>query len=99
MLDMGFEPIISKIVGSSNLQAKGKRQTLMLSATFPERIQTLAANYLDDYIFITVGVVGSASTDINQSIIDIPSSEKRTKLEEILLESGTKIVLDLIIVL
>ena len=97
MLDMGFEPIISKIVGSANLQPKGKRQTLMLSATFPEKIQNLAANYLDDYIFVTVGVVGSASTDINQSILEIPSSEKRSKLEEILLESGAKSLFDLII--
>jgi len=93
MLDMGFEPIISKIVGSANLQPKGKRQTLMLSATFPEKIQNLAANYLDDYIFVTVGVVGSASTDINQSILEIPSSEKRSKLEEILLESGENRIL------
>ena len=88
MLDMGFESTIRNIAGSSNLPGKEARQTLMLSATFPESIQLLAANYLNDYIFITVGRVGSASSDIAQSVVEIPGSEKRTKLEEILLESG-----------
>ena len=89
MLDLGFNEVIREIVGSSNMPPKCERQTLMLSATFPEKIQLLAAEYLNDYLFITVGFVGGASTDIVQSILEIPASEKRTKLEEILLESGS----------
>ena len=88
MLDMGFGPTIQGIIESESMVAKDKRQTLMLSATFPESIQVLAGNYLNDYLFITVGRVGGASTDIAQKIIEVPGSEKRSKLEEILLESG-----------
>ena len=88
MLDMGFGPTIQGIIESESMVPKDKRQTLMLSATFPESIQVLAGNYLNDYLFITVGRVGGASSDIVQKIIEIPGSEKRSKLEEILLESG-----------
>ena len=96
MLDMGFGPTIKDIIESENMRPKFERQTLMLSATFPESIQVLAANYLNDYIFVTVGLVGGASTDITQTIVEIPGSEKRSKLEEILLESGINGVLLLI---
>lgn len=88
MLDMGFGPVIKSIVESESMVPKHERQTLMLSATFPENIQVLAGSYLNDYIFITVGLVGGASSDIMQTVLEIPSSEKRAKLEEILLESG-----------
>ncbi len=92
MLDMGFGPIMQEIIESENMTSKGKRQTLMLSATFPESIQTLAANYLNDYLFITVGRVGGASSDIVQTMLEIAGSEKRAKLEEILVESGRLLV-------
>ena len=97
MLDMGFAPAIHSIVQSSNMRSKHERQTLMLSATFPEKIQHLAAEYLHDYIFVTVGFVGGASTDIKQTILEIPASEKRTKLEEILQESGKNASIELFI--
>ena len=85
---MGFAPAIRSIVQSSDMRSKYERQTLMLSATFPEDIQRFAAEYLNDYIFITVGFIGGASKDIKQTVVEIPASEKRTKLEEILQESG-----------
>ena len=95
MLDMGFGPAIQSIIESDNAPTKDKRQTLMLSATFPESIQTLAAVYLRDYLFVTVGRVGGASTDIVQTMLEIPGSEKRSKLEEILLESGKPLFISL----
>ena len=33
----------------------GDRQTLLFSATFPKEIQRLAADFLHNYIFLTVG--------------------------------------------
>ena len=33
----------------------GERQTLLFSATFPKEIQRLAADFLHNYIFLTVG--------------------------------------------
>ncbi len=46
MLDMGFMPDVQKIVHSLGMPEKGKRQTLMFSATFPEEIQRSAAGMI-----------------------------------------------------
>lgn len=43
MLDMGFLPEMQRIVGAAEMPAKGERQTLMFSATFPTEVQQLAA--------------------------------------------------------
>ena len=39
---MGFGPEIKRVVQDFDMPEKGKRQTLMFSATFPEEIQQLA---------------------------------------------------------
>ena len=57
MLDMGFEPQIRRIVETTGMPPPGDRLTLMFSATFPAEIQRLASDFLDDYIFLTVGYV------------------------------------------
>lgn len=88
MLDMGFVPEIRRVVEEFSMPAKGNRQTLMFSATFPAEIQKLAAEFLNDHIFLTVGVVGGTTSDIQQTILEVDSSSKRTKLQEILSESG-----------
>ena len=95
MLDMGFEPEIRKVVEQYNMPEKSSRQTLMFSATFPEDIQRLAADFLHDHIFLTVGVVGGTTSDIKQTVIEVGEGEgdKREKLQEILIESGTNRVL------
>lgn len=61
----------------------------MFSATFPEEIQHLAGQFLTNYVFIAVGIVGSASTDVEQSFIQVTKFEKRNKLLEILNEDTT----------
>ena len=88
MLDMGFEPEIRKLVETMGMPAKTERQTLMFSATFPEEIQKLAADFLNDYLFVTVGRVGAANTDITQNIFQVTQFEKRDKLVSILNETG-----------
>ena len=92
---MGFEPEIRKVVEQYSMPEKTSRQTLMFSATFPEDIQRLAADFLHDHIFLTVGVVGGTTSDIKQSVIEVGEGEgdKREKLQEILIESGTNRVL------
>ena len=57
MLDMGFEPQIRQVVEDHGMPGVGERLTLMFSATFPVMIQRLASDFLDDYIFLTVGCV------------------------------------------
>jgi len=90
MLDMGFEPEIRKIVEQHNMPEKGQRQTLMFSATFPEEIQRLAHDFLQDHLFLTVGVVGSTTSDIQQKVVEVGEYEKREKLQEILSSTGEK---------
>lgn len=58
----------------------------MFSATFPEEVQRLAAKFLHDYIFVTVGIVGGACTDVEQIFYQVDKFKKRNKLIEILKE-------------
>lgn len=88
MLDMGFEPQIRRIIEQDTLPAKEDRQTLMFSATFPKQIQTLASDFLNDYIFLTVGRVGSTSSNITQRMEHVAENSKVTRLLD-LLERGT----------
>lgn len=48
MLDMGFEPQIRRLVLQSGMTPKTNRQTFMFSATFPDKIQLLAREFLRD---------------------------------------------------
>ncbi|XP_046633385.1 ATP-dependent RNA helicase vasa-like isoform X2 [Daphnia pulicaria] len=88
MLDMGFGPDIEKIAAHPTMPPKGIRRTCMFSATFPEEVQALAANYMEDYIFVTTGTVGGTNPDVQQTFYECARNEKRTKLIEILRELG-----------
>ena len=61
MLDMGFEEQITEIINNSEMPPRGSRTTLMFSATFPDDIQKMAAQFLHDYLFLAVGRVGGMS--------------------------------------
>lgn len=61
---------------------KTERQTLMFSATFPTTVQTLATDFLNDHVFITVGKVGAANQDIVQEIVQVDKYAKKDKLLE-----------------
>jgi len=88
MLDMGFEPQIRQIVEKDAMPGTGKRQTLMFSATFPKEIQILARDFLNNYIFLAVGRVGSTSENITQKVLWVEEYDKRTFLLELLGASG-----------
>ncbi|XP_064097392.1 ATP-dependent RNA helicase DDX3X-like isoform X2 [Macrobrachium nipponense] len=88
MLDMGFEPQIRRIVEEDNMPPTGRRQTLMFSATFPKEIQRLAQDFLDNYIFLAVGRVGSTSENITQKIVWVAEDDKRSFLLDILNAAG-----------
>ncbi|KAI4878842.1 hypothetical protein NFI96_033551, partial [Prochilodus magdalenae] len=91
MLDMGFEPDMRKLVSSPGMPSKEDRQTLMFSATYPEDIQRLAADFLRaDYLFLAVGVVGGACSDVEQQIIQVDQYSKREQLLELLKATGTE---------
>lgn len=82
MLDMGFEPQIRRIVEEEDMPRE--RQTLMFSATFPKNMQHLARDFLNDYVFIAVGRVGSTSENIVQEVVHVEEDEKRTYLLDVL---------------
>jgi superfamily II DNA/RNA helicase len=84
MLDMGFEPQIRDIVQGKDMPDKFKRQTLMFSATFPKEIQLLARDFLNNYIFLAVGRVGSTSIMITQRLEWVEENEKRSFLLDLL---------------
>jgi len=84
MLDMGFMPEVQKFLESPGVPDKSKRQTLMFSATFPDDIQTAAQEFLTDYLFLTVGMVGGACSDVEQTFFECAKFDKRDKLEELM---------------
>ena len=81
MLDMGFEPQIRRIVEQEGMPQADGRQTMLFSATFPPNIQRLASDFLNDYIFLAVGRVGSASKDVKQTVEYV---DQRDKLEHLM---------------
>lgn len=94
MLDMGFEPQIRHIVQDCDMPGVADRQTLMFSATFPRDIQMLARDFLKEYIFLSVGRVGSTSENITQKILYVEDDEKKSVLLDLLSanENGLTII-------
>lgn len=89
MLDLGFMPAIQELINNPHIPPKSDRQTLMFSATFPDDIQQLARQVMrDDYLFLTVGRVGGANTDIEQVVLQVEQYSKRDQLVSILNEPG-----------
>lgn len=81
MLDMGFEPQIRKIVD----QIRPDRQTLMWSATWPKEVQSLARDYLRDYIQVNIGSLDiSANHRVLQKIELCSDFDKKRLLVDIL---------------
>lgn len=65
----------------------------MFSATFPEDVQKLACDYLKDYVFLSVGIVGGACKDVEQIFIQAEMREKKAKLLEVLKQESKYFVL------
>ena len=81
LLSQGFEPQIRKLVLRSGMTAKTKRQTFMFSATFPDKIQLLASEFLrPSYTWIAVGRVGSTTDSITQ-VLQEATADNRHKLQ------------------
>ncbi|XP_041984958.1 ATP-dependent RNA helicase vasa [Aricia agestis] len=93
MLDMGFMSSVEKMMDHPTMVPSGDRQTLMFSATFPEDIQHLAGRFLNNYLFVAVGVVGGASTDVEQVFHEVSKYEKQNMLKKLIDENAGKRVL------
>ena len=74
MLDMGFIPDVKRIV--SRMPEKGKRQTLLFSATLEDRILTLASGWLADPVIYESEPEKMVSENITQTFYSVLREEK-----------------------
>ncbi len=80
MLDMGFLTDIEKLI----LPIKQKHQTLMFSATFSNKVKSLANKLLKTPKTISVAKENSTSGKIKQSVYWVSESRKRELLSELI---------------
>lgn len=77
MLDFGFEPAIRNILS----KVAAKRQTVMLSATWPETIRKLASEFLSNPVKVTIGsddlAVSHNVTQLVEVLDDDRAKERR----------------------
>lgn len=48
------------------------------------------AEFLENYIFLAIGIVGGANADVAQTVHEVEKFAKRDKLKEIIQEAGTE---------
>ncbi|CAN0162449.1 unnamed protein product, partial [Hapterophycus canaliculatus] len=64
MLDMGFDEEVQKIMN----HFKQQRQTLLFSATMPQKFQDFAKDVLVKPVLVNVGRAGAANLDVIQEV-------------------------------
>lgn len=84
MLDLGFMPAIRKIMQ----KLPSERQTILMSATMPPKVRSLACDFQVDPKEISVAVVSRPIERIVQSVRHISASQKREALVDILSKGG-----------
>jgi len=89
MLDMGFIHDVRKIVAT----CKGKRQTLLFSATMPPPIAKLAQDILKDPVRIDISPAAVTVDRIEQRVMFVGAKDKRALLTELLRDSAMDRVL------
>jgi len=89
MLDMGFIHDVRKIVSF----IRGKRQTLLFSATMPPAIARLAHDILKDPVRIDISPTSVAVDRIEQRVMFVGAKDKRALLIELLRDPGMERVL------
>jgi len=81
MLDMGFEPEIRNIVG----KIRSDRQTMMFSATWPQAIKSLANDYQNHPVKVTIGSEDlSANHNVTQIVEVIDEFARDARLDQLL---------------
>jgi ATP-dependent RNA helicase RhlE len=84
MMDMGFLPPLRRILGA----LPKKRQTLLFSATFPEEIRALAAQFMINAAEVQAAAPNSAAATVRHRIHRVQRDRKRDLLVHLLRQSG-----------
>eukprot|EP00466_Bigelowiella_natans_P017186 jgi/Bigna1/80656/fgenesh1_pg.73_\ len=85
MLDMGFEPDVRKIM--SMVKKSDERQTLLFSATWPQEVQKLGLEFVQNPVIIYIGDRGEklvANKRVSQTIEVIEESRRDHRLHQLL---------------
>ncbi|WP_163830681.1 ATP-dependent RNA helicase DbpA [Spartinivicinus ruber] len=72
MLDMGFQTALEAIIG----HIPNQRQTLLFSATYPDQIQTIAANIMSQPVMVQVAATHDSSS-IKQYFYKLENNKQR----------------------
>jgi ATP-dependent RNA helicase RhlE len=82
MMDMGFMPQLRKIFEV----IPGKRQNLLFSATFSERIERLSLEFLEFPVKIEVTPPATTATQVEQELYHVPNLKTKINFLEHLLQ-------------
>ncbi|MFH1534198.1 MAG: DEAD/DEAH box helicase [Nitrospirota bacterium] len=82
MLDMGFAPQLKRILSF----VPKERQTMLFSATMPEKIAAIAHQYMKEPLRIEVARPGTTADNIDQEVFIVPKDEKMALLRTLLNE-------------
>ncbi len=88
MCDMGFLPDIRRILKALPTQ----RQTLFFSATMPDDIRSLSAEFLKNPVAVQIGIIAPAET-VSHAIYPVTDGLKKPLLLEMLQKTATGRVL------
>lgn len=80
MLDIGFLPVVKRIIGKCPRQ----RQTLFFTATLPPEIQEIAAVSLSNPVRIEIGVSRSVTNTVTHALYPVPVAQKFDLLSSML---------------
>jgi ATP-dependent RNA helicase RhlE len=89
MFDMGFIRDVRRIVAHLPRQ----RQSMLFSATMPAEVAHLVAEILRDPARIDISPTTVTADNIDQRVYFVPAQEKRTLLQELLLDAAMKRVI------
>lgn len=86
MMEMGFNEILTDL--SLKMQDQDNRQTSLFSATFPDEVQKICKEFLnEEYFFVTIGKVGSCASGVKQVFIEFTEGmNKEEELKELLVD-------------
>ena len=89
MLDMGFDEEVHKIIN----HFKRQRQTILFSATMPQKFQDFARNTLNNALIVNVGRAGAANLDVIQEVEYVKKEAKIVYLLECLQKTAPPVVI------